>query len=182
MNPYGWLIALGGFVGGVALESVVDFTLSQAVWLLTLALGLAILWRRNMVLAVLLLSVFILSSALGITRTHYFEQQFNGGLQAMVNQAVVLEGLVVADPDVRSSQQLVTVETAGERILVSTDRARAITYGDRVRITGDLEVPESFTTDLGRTFDYSSYLQAKRIEYRMSFAEVTVLDASSSSS
>ena len=63
---------------------------------------------------------------------------------------------------------MLEVETATDKILVSVDRYETATYGDVIEIKGKLSQPESFETDLGRTFDYPGYLKAKGIEYRIS--------------
>jgi competence protein ComEC len=179
MMPHGWLVAIGGFLIGVGLESVFAINLELAAWLTLIAFGLGLIWSRSnqagSVSVLFLVSVVLLAVALGLIRTHYFEAQFDNSWHHELGKEVVIEGLVAADPDVRSNQQLLTVKTGSERLLVSTDRTLSVRYGDTVRVVGELEIPESFTTDLGRTFNYATYLKAKRIEYRISFAEVEVL-------
>jgi competence protein ComEC len=45
-------------------------------------------------------------------------------------------------------------------------------YGDTVRVSGTLELPQSFDTGDGRQFDYPDYLAASGIAYTLSFAQV----------
>jgi competence protein ComEC len=180
MVAFGWLVVLFGFVLGVAVESVYDFGFAVALWLSLLALVISLCWRRMQTvrpaLSVFYLSLMLVGSALGLMRTQYFEAQFDDSLSASVGQEISFDGQVLLDPDVRSNQQLLTVQSDTERILVVTDRTIPVAYGDTVRVSGRLEVPQSFTTELGRTFDYATYLKAKQIEYRVSFAEVIVLE------
>lgn len=99
-----------------------------------------------------------------------------------VGTNVVLEGVVSKDADVREKFIFLTLDvdsihnkkTKG-RVLVSVDRFSEVVYGDRIRVTGKLQVPEEFETDYGRTFDYPKYLLAHGITHRVSFAEVEIL-------
>ena len=73
------------------------------------------------------------------------------------------------------AQHLYT-EVADELILVTTDRYTSFTYGEVIRVEGELQKPESFTTDLGRTFNYPGYLKAQGVEYLVRGGEVAVID------
>lgn len=106
-------------------------------------------------------------------------------LDAVAGKRAVVEGTVVRDPDVREGGARITLrpERANgtalsdtPRVLVLADRFAGVAYGDRVRVVGTLEVPESFETDSGRTFDYPKYLRAHGISHAMSFASVEVLE------
>lgn len=117
---------------------------------------------------------------LGAYRVEYaFQALYTNQFHDVRGEEVVLTGVVVAEPDIRNTQQLLTIAT-GEpetRVLVQTDRHLPIQYGDLIEAVGVLELPTTFTTDLGRTFDYVGHLAAQGITYRMSFAEVAVLDS-----
>lgn len=97
-------------------------------------------------------------------------------LDPTVGTKVIVEGVIVRDPDVRDKTQLLTVDVGRHYyILVQTDKYQAYAYGDRVRAEGKLEFPKEFDTDSGRTFNYPKYLLAHRITHTMSFAHVVVL-------
>lgn len=82
-----------------------------------------------------------------------------------------LEGVVVAFPDVRRTGVNVTIETyTGARILVKTDRWTHVTYGDRVRVRGSLEVPEPF-----EGFAYDKYLAVNGVSMVMYRGSVETL-------
>lgn len=174
------LSVLLGFCTGIALETI--FTLSEYVVIWLLLLALAIGWTRRFrsealeASRLLLVSLFVIFLALGATRTHIYEQQFDASLHQSVNQTITFTGEVVREPDRRTATQLLKVEYQNKIILVSTDRTIPISYGDTVEVSGKLEVPTSFTTELGRTFDYAGYLRAQGVEYRISFASVDVVE------
>jgi competence protein ComEC len=87
---------------------------------------------------------------------------------------VTIEG-VVREPDVRDNAVLLTVDTSVGTVLVRADRFTEVVYGDRIRATGKVALPDSFETDSGRTFNYPMYLLAHGVTHTMSFAQVEVV-------
>lgn len=100
-------------------------------------------------------------------------------LSAAEGRFAEVEGVIAKDPDIRDTSIFLTVDVesvdggaSGGRILVLASRYAEVAYGDRIRVTGKLEVPQAFDTDTGRTFDYPHYLLAQGITHEMSFANV----------
>jgi competence protein ComEC len=105
-------------------------------------------------------------------------------LTASENQKIVVQGIVVADPDVRAKTIYVTLDVekindapAKGRILVSVDRFSEVAYGDRISATGTLKKPEPFETDTERVFDYPKYLRAHGITHTLSFVHFSKLES-----
>ncbi|MCB9812309.1 ComEC/Rec2 family competence protein [Candidatus Nomurabacteria bacterium] len=120
-------------------------------------------------------SVSLLAFGVGLLRAEWASDQFGHSMLAeSVGREVVLSGVVVREPDQRERTVQLYVQTETDKVLVSTDRLTSVAYGDEVVVTGTLEIPEAFTTELGRKFDYAGYLKARGVEYRISFAEVEV--------
>ena len=80
---------------------------------------------------------------------------------------VLLEGVVTAEPKIndKGMQMQVEVLKVGsstlfkkETILVGYEGYDSFAYGDRVKVSGALELPQPFETDAGRTFNYPMYL------------------------
>lgn len=170
------------FLIGVAWRTLDEISLASVAWFLLLAFGLALVWRRKSKAFsapyLLLASLFILFLSLGIIRTEVASWQFNSSpLEQSLGQSVTITGVIDSEPDYRDNSVHLYIETKDDRILVTTDRLREFTYGDEVEVSGNLERPESFTTDLGRTFNYAGYLKAKGVEYRISFANVRVVNS-----
>ncbi len=170
------------FTGGIAARTIFNISSEYVVWLMVLSLALALWWRKRscqtLCQPVLGLSVIMLALALGIFRTELATWQFGkSNLEESVGSSIELIGVIDEEPDYRANQVQFYVTTSDDRVLVSADRLTDLSYGDRVQITGRLDKPTSFTTDLGRTFDYENYLKARGVEYRLSFAEVSVLDS-----
>lgn len=126
----------------------------------------------------LFFSLAIMAFALGVLRLEIANWSFGQSpLESQVGQTVTLTGQVISLPEEREKTKLLEVQIETDKILVSVDRYEAVTYGDVVMVKGELTRPESFTTDLGRTFNYPGYLKAKGIEYRVSFAQIEVLES-----
>ena len=125
--------------------------------------------------SVVTVSFAILFLALGMLRFEAASWQFGQSVfEEYVGQEISLEGVVAREPDIRENTMQLSVAVEDELLLVSADKHAHVSYGDTVTVIGELKKPESFTTDLGRTFNYPAYLLARGVEYQVSFADVTV--------
>jgi len=120
----------------------------------------------------------LLAVSLGIARTEVASWQFGvSPLQSELESKVELTGVVASQPELKERTVQFYLEVDNDKILVSTDRLSEVKYGDKLLVAGKLQKPESFITDLGREFDYPGYLQARGIEYRISFAQVEIIES-----
>lgn len=85
-------------------------------------------------------------------------------------------GTIVEYPDIRDASVRVVLETEEEyeRVLVSLPVGTRLSYGDRVTVSGIIQIPEAFETDSGRIFDYTAYLRRQGIRRHISFASVHI--------
>ncbi len=178
-----WLLStlISGFMLGVALGTIYDISPATSTFVCLVALAVTLVWRKNSeaVFApyVLSLSLFLLCLGLGLFRVDITNSQFGySSLMVSVGKEVILTGKIVEEPQARNTMQQLIVEVGEDIILVSTDRHVDVSYGDIIKVSGVLEEPSSFETDYGRTFDYVGYLKAKGIEYKVSFANVLVIE------
>lgn len=182
MQKFFFVFGVVGFALGVGLRSVFEFPLSGVIWLMVMALGIGLLWRRKSEAfsapIILLTSICLFTISLGIIRTEIASWQFgHSSLATLTGEQVELSGVVVSEPELKERTVQLFVKTENDKILVSADRLNEVSYGDKILIMGRLEIPGEFTTDLGRDFDYKNYLKAKGVEYRISFADIEVLDS-----
>lgn len=178
-----------GLASGVLLRSFLYISDEVLLLGLLMAFGLLVLRRRasvtgpavdheqRQVLSVLLWGALGLAAlSVGAFRFGWAETVVTETLLApSVGETVTITGLVVREPDVRAGATLLTVQTTDTRVLVRTDRYSDVLYGDTVAVTGKLEQPEAFVTDLGREFDYEGYLHARGVTHTMSFVTPTVI-------
>lgn len=179
MSKYLFHIILITFAVGVAFRSVFPLGLPEVVWILLIGLGLLLVWRKNnqAVFApqTLILTLVLFALALGILRTEI--ATWSQGISVLENQiiqSVTVVGTVVREPDLRARTVNLYTKVGDDLLLVSADRHLNVSYGDTIEVAGTLKRPESFTSDLGREFNYPGYLLARGVEYQISFADVTV--------
>ncbi len=174
------------FAVGVGLTTVWSTPLSFIAWLGILSLLAALCatraHREISWLALMLVSVSLCLVALGMLRVELEPPVTDQSYTKLVGQEVELTGVVVREPDQREQTTHLYVDVGDVMILVYAERYAAVNYGDQVTLVGELDRPEAFTTELGRTFDYPGYLQARGVGYTMSFADVVVKDINQASS
>ena len=186
MVTYRFHILLCAFACGVALQTLFAFNVPVITWVFVISLGVMFVWSRNAATALapyaFSISLVCLFIGFGLLRTEFAWQEFNQSpLEFEVAQSVTLTGIVRKEPEVRESSTHLYVQVEDDLLLVTTDRLTKIRYGDEVFVEGELERPETFTTDLGREFNYPGYLLARGVEYKISFATVEILSSGNGS-
>jgi competence protein ComEC len=111
-------------------------------------------------------------------------------LTSELNKHVTIVGTISAEPDVRDNGVRLSINANGlivgsttikisSKILAQVPPHTDVRYGDSVRVSGSLELPQAFDTGLGRQFDYPDYLAASGVAYTLSFAAVQDLNTNS---
>ncbi len=171
---------VSAFALGIAVATFQALSFYTICWVLLLGGAfLLVAWREGGEAKppLLLFSISLLLFGLGLLRFDWASDDFaKTDLSDSVGTEVTLEGYVFREPDKRVKVTYIHVQVGeNDRVLVSLDRQSRIKYGDVVSLQGKLAIPENFTTDLGREFNYLGYLQVQGIKYQINFAEVTVL-------
>ncbi len=170
-----------GFAVGIFARSLLVFGMPEILWVAVVGIGVFGIWQKKAKLFfaphALLLAVFLLLCALGSLRMDLsIRSEGNDTFETQLGTKVSLEGIVIREPDIRTNTQHLYVAVDDQTLLVTTDRYREISYGDKISFEGALALPESFQTDLGRTFNYPRYLQARDVRYTVSFASIRVTE------
>ena len=175
---------LSGCVGGILIRSFYDFGLAFPLFLvfiagilIAIALTLGSSTSREHTQKVLLLSVFLAAAAVGIFRYDATDRSGYSVLAPYVAQTVSLEGVVISEPDTRErvTRLVVAVDTThgekisnSEKVLVTVSLEPRFEYGDRLLLSGVLEIPDNFTDETtGRSVDYRHYLAKDGIHFEM---------------
>ncbi len=143
------------------------------------------LYKRNRMLPALL---FIsLGLIIGIERYAIWElTAADPVILDEIGTVVSLEGVVVAEPDVREDKThlavaITVLDHEGRKTpvqgkaLIIVNRFPEYHYGDMLKIDGKLTVPQMLTEDDGRTFDYPKYLRSKGIRFQMLFPKLSLV-------
>lgn len=185
------IAVVSGFAGGVFLRSLFVFgstSLTTSGWApVAFALLLAALLSAAAFLkerrAYVLSAVFCLFVALGMVRVSFADTPLPSSFTSQARHRVSYEGIVVADPDVRDANQRVEIRvSSGEpstTMLAVAPRYPTVAVGDRVWVSGTLQVPEPFADDGGRIFRYDKYLQRDGVRFLLNFAYIRVESSAS---
>jgi competence protein ComEC len=183
---------VGGFLSGVLVRSLVVLSLPAALFCVLVG-SVALLYllvdreKRN---ALLVVGIACIACGAGIARMDSATLVGDPALDARIGSKVVLEGRVAAEPDLREAATRISVQTdslveggaaipAVAGVLVLAPPHAAVSYGDRVRVSGILRLPEAFDAGAGRRFDYPNYLAKDGILYQLGFAQVENLGENS---
>jgi competence protein ComEC len=181
---------VGGFLTGVFARSLLPIGIAYvflAVLLACIALTAGFLGSVKLQSAIVG-AVTLVSLASGIMRMDAATLSGDPHLTAALGTHVTLIGTVEREPDVRDNGVRISIDArelisgtttipvhAG--ILVEAPPHAAVRYGDEVRASGMLDLPQAFDTGPGRSFDYPDYLAVTGIEYLLSFADIHRTDA-----
>ncbi|NQV93001.1 ComEC/Rec2 family competence protein [Candidatus Kaiserbacteria bacterium] len=171
-------ILTGGFALGVLWHSFIDYGIWFSVFVLSL--GFFILFTAFILEnkhGVLVVGVLVLSVAFGLLRYDIANiHQGSTFVGSFIGQNIVAEGIVIDEPDARENNTNYTIrlrkvfnEEATEKIRVVAGSYPGLIYGDKVLISGELQKPKGFETDVGKYFDYAAFLSKDDIFYQMIF-------------
>lgn len=182
MSTIGFYVAVIGFGLGVAFRSFFEVDLYGVLWLLVLTVALSLVHKKSVKTTksfpILYASLGIFFFTLGILRMDFADRAtINESFEGSVGQEITITGIVTREPDERERSTHLYIAVHDEIILTTTDRYASFLYGDELRVTGTLTKPQSFETELGRTFNYPKYLHARNVSYAIYFAEVEKLSS-----
>jgi competence protein ComEC len=190
-------LAVAGFVGGIFLRSFVSVGAGFSWMLLLLGAVLLILpfikgggskgegfkssgledsttsFRKGGIL----LAVFISAAGLSIWRYDIADAKAGEtGLDAFVHQTVLLEGVIVDEPDVRETTARLVFETEKAKLLLTVSREPRHFYGDKVTVSGKLERPKNFNDEKTlREVNYVKHLEKDGIYYQIFQPKITLV-------
>jgi competence protein ComEC len=166
----------GGFALGVFARSLVAVPEALLPILGVIAFAALIAGRKHP--AKLRLGIIVaalcLSAGAGILRMQSAILASDPALDAQLGERVTLVGMISDAPDARATQVRVPVTLASSsvKVLAIFPAHTEMYYGERVRVSGILRLPESFEAGAGRQFHYPGYLAAQGITYQLDRASL----------
>lgn len=174
-----------GFIVGVFVRSFFIFSLPFVLTILVigvLVLLATFVFRFKQI--AIIIGLFFVCLSLGIFRFHVADAPVQSSqLFPYQNSLQQFVGVVDSNPDRREGStkfelKVQSVEgkvlEKNENILINAEPNTDINYGDEVVISGLIKVPESFENDLGKTFDYVSYLKKDNLNFILSNANIKI--------
>ena len=172
-----------GFALAIAFSSFFNLGIIFAMSLAVIALFLFVLFFVEYKLGFeknfskqILIATFLLASSFGVLRMEFFNKGNVGLLGNYVNDSVKISGEVSAPPTEKENGLSFVLESESisfygktenikDNIQVFLRSGRELKYGQKIIAGGKLALPENFTPDGGREFDYKNYLEKKGIHY-----------------
>ena len=125
-------------------------------------------------------SIFVAAATIRISASFY---RASPDASACLGQPISTVGTVEADPERKETGQVfvVAMNVCSQDLLVrvKTKLYPRYSYGDRLAIKGKVSRPFNFSSDSGRSFDYSGYLAKDDVFYEMKSAETSLATSSS---
>lgn len=172
------LFIIGGFFAGIVLHSYVSLSFVSTFLFLIISIVFSFVFFLEKDRMFLYGALCFCGIFLGLFRYSLSEPK-TLGLESFVGQKVVAEGILYEEGDVResSTRLFVALDTVNgkpisQKMLAIVPRYPTFSYGDRVKLFGNISRPENFETDNGDIFNYVSYLAKDDIFFLMRFAEV----------
>jgi competence protein ComEC len=170
------LTGVAGFALGILAQSLLSLSWMHVLYVLFLAVVVTTLFIWKRILLYLLVVVFLVGGALGMARTELAATTLPPEFGSLIGVETTIEGIVVADPDLRETSQRLLVQIKGEpamtKVLVVAPLYPPVRYGESIRASGILMRPEPFATDGGRTFAYDAFLAKDGIYAVMKNAQI----------
>lgn len=126
---------------------------------------------------------FICGMCIGCMRVFFISYPDISVLTPHVDTKVMLLGVVDREPTSDGSTTRIYIQTSAlihgsttipveTGVLVRAGAFPEFAYGDEVRVTGTLKLPEEIVNEDGRVFDYQMFLFTKDVTHTLSFAQI----------
>lgn len=153
------------FAIGILLGNFFDFGSTVSLFLILVSLSLFFVLRNKKEANKILFCIIFI--AVGILKFNFSDIAPDSELVKLVGRTVSLSGEISEERDERdtSSRYILKIDNSESRTLVVADRFPKFEYGDRVSVSGRLELPKNFSNENGMEFDYISYLAKDRVHF-----------------
>jgi competence protein ComEC len=157
------------FIAGVVFQFVFSWGWSAALFicLVSGAVFLVLSANKDDTHFAKIFFITAVAFALGILRMSFVDSAPDATLSQQVSQKISFEATISDEPDVRddSTRYIVRPSNSKSLVLLVADRFPELQYGDKIKVSGKLDLPKNFSNDNGTEFDYISYLSKDEIHF-----------------
>lgn len=168
-----------GFGTGIVLFSFFPTSWYSVAFCLVVAGAFFLLWLIRKSHTYFVVGVFVCLMSFGMVRMWLVPKEIPHPFESLYDTHIQTVGVVIAPPDIRETNQRVTVEIEKEkeitRVLAVAPLYPEIKYGEQVFIRGILERPIPFDVSEGRVFAYDMFLVKDGIFAIMPNASIDVV-------
>jgi competence protein ComEC len=155
-------IGITGFILGIFYAEFFEF--KNFVILATIIFSLSFISKKFYKILVI---IFLISFAGGFLRLSH-EQNKTYPLDQYIDQHISVRGVVVSEVSESAYYRnfhIKPLDMDSQKILVRTSYKDDIEIGEELIVSGNLEMPRSFSSETGIEFNYPGFLQAKGVGY-----------------
>ena len=148
---------------GIVFEKIFGFGWSAALLIVLVSVVVFLFSRFTKIFLIIGLAL-----ALGILRMSFVDASPDQNLYKLVGQKISFEATVSDEPDVRDTSVRYTVKPdflEKSLVLLVADRFPEFKYGNKIKVSGKLDLPKNFESDNGTEFDYINYLAKDKINF-----------------
>ena len=155
------------FVLGIAFEEIFDLGWYAGILIFLLSLILFLYFLREKVSFGKIILVVGVAFCFGVLRMTFVDISPDQILLQSVGQKISFEAVVSEEPDIRDTSARYTIRPNFSKslVLLVAERFPELEYGDKISVSGKLELPKNFDGDNGTEFDYISYLSKDKIHF-----------------
>lgn len=150
------------FILGILAEEIFHFG-----WSVALLVGLVSVTAFLVSRFTKIFLIVGIALALGILRMSLADISPDPNLLTFVEEQISFEAIIWNEPDIRdvSTRYIVKLDDSKSSVLLVAARFPEFQYGDKIKVTGKLDLPKNFTNENGTEFDYISYLSKDKINF-----------------
>lgn len=165
------------FALGIAFAQIFNLGSSVGALVLIVSSVLFFYFRRENFPARKIIFVAGLAFCLGVVRINFADTSPDQKFLDLVGQKISFEATISDEPDVRDNTARYTVKQVDSKsfVLLVADRFPEFKYGDKMKISGKLDLPKKFESDNGTEFDYVSYLSKDKIHFLIYYPQIEKL-------
>jgi competence protein ComEC len=166
------------FIVGIVLEKIFNFGWSVGLLIFLVSVFIFLYFKRESYSLGKIIFVIGVALCAGILRMGFSDTTPDANLSKLTGQKISFEATVLQEPDVRETSARYTVSVDqislrgdsqnkkfGSEVILIADRFPELQYGDKIKVSGKLDLPKNFAGDNGAEFDYISYLAKDNIHF-----------------
>lgn len=166
------------FIVGIVFEKIFNFGWSAGLLIFLVSVFIFLYFKRESHPLGKIIFVVGVAFCVGILRMSFTDTAPDVDLSKLVGQKISFEATILQEPDARetSTRYMVSVDQISlsgdsqnkkfsSEVLLVADRFPELQYGDKLKVSGQLDLPKNFTSDNGLEFDYINYLAKDKIHF-----------------
>lgn len=175
------IVFVVSFILGIIFEKVLSLGWSAGVLVFLISLILFFYFKKEDSPFGKVIFIIGVAFGLGILRMNLVDNFPDQNFYKLVGQKISFEANISEEADIRDDSTRYTVRPvfSESSILLVANRFPEFKYGDKIKVSGKLDLPKNFKNDIGLEFDYVSYLSKDKIHFLIYHPQIDPISFSS---